>query len=110
MSVEAVAEYERAILSAKKRGVHAKALMLCSPHNPLGRCYSRESLIAYMRLCQKYQIHLVSDEIYAFSTWKNRHDSSPPPVDFTSVLSIPSEGNIDPSLVHVLWGMSKDFG
>ena len=110
MSVEAVAAYEKTLLAAKDRGVKTKALMLCSPHNPLGRCYSREALIAYMRLCQKYRIHLVSDEIYAFSVWKNRHDTSPPPIDFVSVLSIPLDGIIDPALVHVLWGMSKDFG
>ncbi|ETI26568.1 hypothetical protein G647_03346 [Cladophialophora carrionii CBS 160.54] len=110
MSVEAVGEYEKVLLAAKDRGVHAKALMLCSPHNPLGRCYSRDVLIAYMRLCEKYQIHLVSDEIYAFTTWHNRHDPSPPAVEFTSVLSIPTRGIINPSLVHVLWGMSKDFG
>ncbi|KAK5244005.1 hypothetical protein LTS03_005825 [Exophiala xenobiotica] len=80
MSVEAVHEYESAILAAKERGV------------------------------TKHQIHLVSDEIYAFSVWKNNNDTSPPPVDFISVLSIPSDGIIDPSLLHVLWGVSKDFG
>ncbi|KIX01390.1 uncharacterized protein Z518_09115 [Rhinocladiella mackenziei CBS 650.93] len=110
MSVEAVEQYESALLAAKERGVRTRGLMLCSPHNPLGRCYSREALVAYMRLCQKYQIHLVSDEIYAFSTWKNRHHTHPVPVEFTSVLSVPLDGIIDPALVHVLWGMSKDFG
>lgn len=110
MSLAAVANYEKAILSARERGVKVKALMLCSPHNPLGRCYARETIIEYLRLCHKYQIHFVSDEIYAFSVWKNKHDIDPPPVAFTSVLSIPLEGIIDPSLVHVLYGMSKDFG
>jgi 1-aminocyclopropane-1-carboxylate synthase len=110
MSVEAVSAYEETLLAARARGVRAKALMLCSPHNPLGRCYSTETLVAYLRLCQKYRIHLVSDEIYTFTTWKNHHDKSPAPVDFTSVLSIRLDGVIDPSLVHVLWGMSKDFG
>lgn len=110
MSIDAVASYEQAILAAQQRGVRTRALMLCSPHNPLGRCYSRAAIVAYMRLCQKYQIHLVSDEIYALSTWRNPHDASPPPEPFTSVLSIPLDGLIDPSLVHVLWGVSKDFG
>lgn len=110
MSLAGVANYEKAILSARQRGVKVKALMFCSPHNPLGRCYSRETIIEYLRLCQKYQIHFVSDEIYAFSVWKNKHDTNPPPVDFTSVLSISLDGIIDPSLVHVLYGMSKDFG
>jgi len=110
MSLAGVANYEKAILSARERGVAVKALMLCSPHNPLGRCYSRETIIEYLQLCEKYQIHFVSDEIYALSVWKNQHDTNPPPVDFTSVLSIPLDGIINPSLVHVLYGMSKDFG
>jgi aspartate/methionine/tyrosine aminotransferase len=44
----------------------------------------------------------VSDEVYALSVWGV-------PI-FTSVLSLDLEGLIDPSLVHVLWGVSKDFG
>lgn len=111
MGVAAVENYEKAILSAQQRGVQPKALMLCSPHNPLGRCYSRDALLAYMRLCQKYHLHLVADEIYAFSTWVNPHsDPSTPSVPFTSVLSIAPDGIIDPTRVHVLWGTSKDFG
>jgi 1-aminocyclopropane-1-carboxylate synthase len=110
MSVEAVPNYEVAILEARKRGVKVKGLMLCSPHNPLGRCYPKDTLIAYLRLCGKYQIHLVSDEIYALSVWENKEDSNPPPVPFTSILSIEASQYINPALVHVLWGMSKDFG
>jgi aspartate/methionine/tyrosine aminotransferase len=64
-----------------------------------------------MKFCQKYQIHLVSDEIYALSVWKNTVDNlEKDPVPFESVLSIDTDGIIDPSLVHVLWGTSKDFG
>ncbi|KAI1613793.1 1-aminocyclopropane-1-carboxylate synthase [Exophiala viscosa] len=110
MNLEAVEEYESVLLAAKERGVTVRALMLCNPHNPLGRCYSREVIIAYMRLCQRYQIHLVSDEIYAFSVWKNERDAAPAPVDFVSALSIPLDSIMDPALLHVLWGVSKDFG
>ena len=108
MSFEAVANYETALLDARKKGTFVKALMLCSPHNPLGRCYSRHVLLAYLRLCAKYQIHLVSDEIYALSVWENKEEQDIVP--FTSILSINLEGLIQPGLVHVLWGMSKDFG
>ena len=110
MSVEAVQNYEKAVLAAKDRGVAVRGLMLCSPHNPLGRCYSRDAMIAYLKLCEKYQIHLVSDEIYALSVWDNKEDTNPPPVPFTSILSIDIKQYINPALVHVLWGMSKDFG
>ena len=82
--------------------------MLCSPHNPLGRCYSRKALVAYLKLCAKYQLHLVSDEIYALSVWENKEEGDLVP--FTSILSIDIDGIINADLVHVLWGMSKDFG
>lgn len=70
-----------------------------------GRCYTREVLEAYMRLCQKHNVHLISDEIYALSVWNNPDAPNAP--GFTSVLSIDTASLIDPSLVHVLWGMSK---
>jgi aspartate/methionine/tyrosine aminotransferase len=64
-----------------------------------------------MKLCQKYKIHLISDEIYALSVWTNRIDElKTPPVDFQSVLSIGSTGLINLELIHILWGTSKDFG
>lgn len=107
----AVQRYEQALLDFQKRtGKKVRALVLCHPHNPLGRCYPNETIIQLMRLCQKYQIHLISDEIYALSTWVNHIDTSPPPVEFESVLSIDTANIIDDSLVHALWGMSKDFG
>jgi aspartate/methionine/tyrosine aminotransferase len=110
-SLEAVDKYEEALLEFQERtGSKVKAVMLCHPHNPLGRCYPRDVLIKLMRFCQKYRIHLISDEIYALSVWENTVDDSPPAVPFESVLSIDLRGIIDSQLVHVLWGMSKDFG
>ena len=71
----------------------------------VGRCYPRETLVEFMKLCQKYQIHLISDEIYALSVWKN--EEAPNADTFVSILSLDPAGVIDPSLVHVMWGMSK---
>lgn len=101
--------YEDALLEAKAKGVKAKALMLCNPHNPLGRCYGRGTLVEIMKLCAKWKLHLISDEIYAFSVFANRSCAQTQP--FTSISSIPpSETGIDPSYIHILWGLSKDFG
>lgn len=105
-----VKRYEETILEAQARGDRVAALVLCNPHNPLGRCYAKEIIVELMKLCQRYKIHLLSDEIYALSIFKNTVDSSPPPAPFESVLSIDPTDIIDPSLIHVLWGMSKDFG
>lgn len=58
-----------------------------------------------MKLCQQYQIHLISDEIYAMSVWEN--PEHPDAAKFTSILSINLAGIIEARLVHVLWSMSK---
>ncbi|KAJ5747441.1 uncharacterized protein N7511_009137 [Penicillium nucicola] len=111
-SMEAVDRYEEALLDFQRTtNQKVKALMLCHPHNPLGRCYSQNVIIKMMHLCQRHNMHLISDEIYALSVWENTVDEQEhPPVEFHSTLSIKLNGVIDPRLVHVLWGMSKDFG
>ncbi|KAF4445442.1 hypothetical protein F53441_10823 [Fusarium austroafricanum] len=107
---QAVAKYEEVILDAQAKGTKVAGLVISHPHNPLGRCYSRDALISFMKLCQKHKVHFISDEIYALSVWPNTVDQHPPAIPFESVLSIDTAGIIDPNLVHVLWGMSKDFG
>ncbi|KAJ5714485.1 uncharacterized protein N7483_011666 [Penicillium malachiteum] len=104
---ESVAAIEAGFEAAKARGRSIKALIICNPHNPLGRCYPRETLVGLLRLCASKGIHLVSDEIYALSVY-TRYDR--PSETFTSVRSIDFNGLIDPDQVHVLYGMSKDFG
>lgn len=90
--------------AAKARGRSIKALIICNPHNPLGRCYPRKTLIMLLHLCASKGIHLISDEIYALSVY-NRSDRLSE--DFTSVRSIDFTGIINPDQVHVLYGMSK---
>ncbi|KAF8543938.1 ACC synthase [Trichophaea hybrida] len=102
--------YERAIKEWNSRPGkfgRVRALVVVNPHNPTGQCYSRDTLIGIMKLCQEYQIHFISDEIYALSVYSN--PDTPDVVPFQSVLSMDLNGIIDPSLVHVLYGMSKDF-
>lgn len=104
--LDAVAWYEKTLLQAQdETRVTIRALLICNPHNPLGRCYSRKTLEALLQFCQKYQIHLISDEVYALSVY-----GSGDSIGFVSVLSIdPVPLGVDPALVHVLYGMSKDF-
>lgn len=59
LSLEAVEQYEVALKQSQEGGVPIRALILCHPHNPLGECYRPEVLLAYVRLCAKYKIHLV---------------------------------------------------
>ncbi len=43
----------------------AKLLLLCSPHNPVGRVWQAQELNALMEICQSYGITVISDEIHA---------------------------------------------
>lgn len=50
---------EQAYASGVK--VHA----ICSPHNPLGRVFSRDELAKIAELAKKYEVTVISDEIHA---------------------------------------------
>ena len=54
----------------------AKAVMLCSPHNPCGRAWSVEELTAVVALCRRYGAPIICDEIHAdFVYAPNTHHS-----------------------------------
>ena len=38
--------------------------LLCNPHNPTGRVWTREELQRMADICQRYQVRIVSDEIH----------------------------------------------
>ena len=42
-----------------------KAFILCSPHNPVGRVWKKDELEEMARLCMKYDVVILSDEIHA---------------------------------------------
>ena len=42
-----------------------KMLLLCSPHNPIGRVWTMEELEQLRDFCVKHDLYLVSDEIHA---------------------------------------------
>ncbi|KAL8942591.1 MAG: hypothetical protein Q9216_001573 [Gyalolechia sp. 2 TL-2023] len=133
MGEEMVQQYEKELVKQEKAGTKIRAIILArsvsnnspfpnantnssprSPHNPLGLCYNppraiqtKDTLKAYMRFCQKHRIHFISDEVYAKSIYA--HPDNTHSVPFTSALSIDTASLIDPSLVHILYGMSKDF-
>ncbi|KAF4626878.1 hypothetical protein G7Y89_g11280 [Cudoniella acicularis] len=86
-----------------------KGVMLCNPHNPLGQCYPKSVLEGCVRFCHMHKIHLISDEIYAMTSFPS--EDLPSPVPFTSMLSI-DVGSLscDLLLIHTIWSTSKDFG
>jgi cystathionine beta-lyase len=42
-----------------------KMLLLCSPHNPVGRVWSEQELLKLLEITQKHNIMVISDEIHS---------------------------------------------
>lgn len=83
--------------------------MVTNPHNPLGRCYDRDALLACGAFAQSHNLFLVVDEIYALSVFPTSDDPSPQP--FISALSIDwAREGVDPQRLVVLSSASKDWG
>lgn len=92
---EYLATFSAAITEASEKGTPIKAVLMCNPHNPLGRCYDRDVLQAVAEFCNDRRLHLIVDEIYALSVL----DGS-----FCSALSLET---MSMKNVHVLYGISK---
>ncbi len=53
----------------KIRDNGVKLFILCSPHNPVGRVWTREELERMNEICLKYGVIIVSDEIHCDFVW-----------------------------------------
>lgn len=57
----------------------SKLLMFCSPHNPVGRTWTREELHQLTSLAAKYEVQIVSDEMHADLSF-DAHPHTPMPL------------------------------
>ncbi len=48
---------------------HVKLFFLCSPHNPVGRVWTKEELSKIADICVRYEVVVVSDEIHEDFTY-----------------------------------------
>ena len=52
-------------MEEKIRRFHIHAAIFCSPHNPCGRVWTREEILTFTELCRKYDVYIISDEIWS---------------------------------------------
>ncbi|KAF9361442.1 hypothetical protein BGX26_003186 [Mortierella sp. AD094] len=113
--VEQIEVMQQAVDKATQEGTRVRAFVVSNPHNPLGRCYPREVIIEFLKFASKNQLHILFDEIYALSMFDHAltgkaKEEQPKHTPFISVLSLPNiEDYCEKELVHVAYGMSKDF-
>lgn len=64
--------YEIDFADLEEKLKQAKAFILCNPHNPAGRVFSREELMRIGELCCKHDVVIISDEIHSDLVYKPR--------------------------------------
>lgn len=63
-----IADFEQKIIA---NGI--KLFLLCSPHNPVGRVWTKEELEKIGDICVKHGVTVVSDEIHNDFIWEGTH-------------------------------------
>ncbi|KAH0465608.1 hypothetical protein IEQ34_005711 [Dendrobium chrysotoxum] len=96
-----IAALEREYKQAKKRGIKVRAVLLSNPSNPVGNILHRETLYDLLSFVTDKNLHLISDEVYAGSTYGSE--------EFASIAELLDTGVFDNSRVHIIYGLSKDL-
>lgn len=108
------ADFERKITDNRVR-----MFILCSPHNPVGRVWTRDELREAGRICRKHSVFVVSDEIHCDFAFPGHEHSvflqaNPDMEDLSIVCTAPSKSfNIAGLQISNIWipdgGIRKKF-
>jgi cystathionine beta-lyase len=60
-------EFEQAI------NISTRLFILCNPHNPVGRMFTKNELMKLSQICLQHHIIILSDEIHCDLTYNDRH-------------------------------------
>lgn len=68
---ESGAQYECDFVDLENKLKHPKnkVLLLCNPHNPTGKVWTKSELDHIAQLCQRYNVCVISDEIHMDMVW-----------------------------------------
>lgn len=58
---------------AQQAAAGAKLLVLCSPHNPVGRVWTKAELTNLLEIAERYALTIISDEIHADLIFEGHH-------------------------------------
>lgn len=61
-------DFERKIIDG-----NVKVLLLCNPHNPVGRVWTREELVRMGEICIRHGVRVISDEIHCELVFPGYH-------------------------------------
>ncbi|WP_215141157.1 MalY/PatB family protein [Exiguobacterium qingdaonense] len=64
--------YEMDFVALEEAMKQAKLFLLCSPHNPVGRVWTKTELLKVVELANQYDVIVVADEIHADLTFPSQ--------------------------------------
>lgn len=88
-------------LEEKLANPEVTLMMLCNPHNPVGKIWSRKDLEKIANLCAKYDVNIISDEIHCDLTNPNTKYTP-----FASISNYDSITTISPTKSFNLAGLN----
>ncbi|KAF0902360.1 hypothetical protein E2562_016206 [Oryza meyeriana var. granulata] len=93
---------EIACNQAKKRGIKVRGVLISNPNNPTGSFVPKQTLHDLLEFAAEKNIHLISDEVFAGSTYGSGK--------FVSVAEVVDDlEDFDKGRVHIIYGLSKDL-
>lgn len=87
--------------NAIAQGIRVKALLITNPENPTGVQYDRSLLLDCVDFVNRYNLHLIVNEMYFMS----QHEGD----QHESIFTFPEEELPSADRLHVVWGFSKSF-
>lgn len=84
-------------LELKLSQENTKVLLLCNPHNPTGRVWNERELTDIVKLCEQYDVKIISDDIHMDITHGNHV--------YTPIISMTE----NPKSVFICTSASKTF-
>ena len=94
------------VLRAEKGGRRIGWFMLCNPHNPVGRVFTRAEIEELAQFCEKYDLKVSSDEVHCDLIL----DPELQHVAYTTVSSGPCVTLNSPSKAYNVAGLCTAFG